>query len=148
MVLGTNNNDSLNIQLLLPAATVFTLDTAQWQLEQTSAKAPAAGIPTAFEYRGQQAEQARVSRYYQQVSANARFNASAGAGIYMDVGLMWPAMRGVPATSVAVAPATVNNGSPPAVIAPTIYGARFEIVSAAAGDCYALNGIYNIDARL
>jgi hypothetical protein len=64
-VFGTNNNDSLNLQLVFPPSATFTVDTAQWQLEQTSARAPAAGIPTTFEYRGQQAELARVQRYYE-----------------------------------------------------------------------------------
>jgi hypothetical protein len=100
MVLGTNNNDSLNIQLLLPAATVFTLDTAQWQLEQTSARAPAAGIPTTFEYRGQQAEAARVQRYYQ--TFGQLFAAGYGIGgnsIYNHIALP-VTMRAAPAATL------------------------------------------------
>jgi hypothetical protein len=63
--LGTNNNDYLQIGVLFPLNQTFTVNTAQWQLEQCSPQAPAAGAPTQFEYRGQQAELARVQRYYE-----------------------------------------------------------------------------------
>jgi hypothetical protein len=63
--LGSNNNDNLTIMLPLPVGSTYSITTAQWQLEQSSPNAPAAGMPTAFEYRGQQAELARVQRYYE-----------------------------------------------------------------------------------
>ena len=63
--LGTNNDHNLQIGLWLPSGSTFTLNTMQWQLEQCSPQAPSTGRPTAFEYRGYQAELARVQRYYE-----------------------------------------------------------------------------------
>jgi hypothetical protein len=65
-VFGTNGNSALQVGPWLPPNAVFAINTTQWQLEQSSPQAPAAGSPTPFEYRGQQAELARVQRYYYQ----------------------------------------------------------------------------------
>lgn len=54
----------LQINIWLPVGTIFTIGTTQWQLEQSSPNAPPEGMPTTFEYRGVQAELARVQRYY------------------------------------------------------------------------------------
>lgn len=62
--LGSSGNDSLNIGLWLPPGITFTLDTAQWQLEETSPNAPPEGMATAFEYRGLETEVFRAQRYF------------------------------------------------------------------------------------
>jgi hypothetical protein len=64
---GTNglSTSYAEVSVQLPVGVTFSLLTAQWQLEQSSPNAPAAGMPTAFEYRGQQAELARVQRYWE-----------------------------------------------------------------------------------
>lgn len=66
--LGTNGNDFIQIGFFLPAASTINVGTAQWQLEQCSSYAPAAGLPTAFEYRGIQAELLRTQRHYYTVT--------------------------------------------------------------------------------
>jgi hypothetical protein len=65
--IGTNGNDYIQIGVLLPVGVVFDFVTTQWQLEQTSPQAPAAGLPTAFEYRGIGPELSRVQRYYSEI---------------------------------------------------------------------------------
>lgn len=67
---GTNGYSTSYIEpvIWLPVGSTFNIVTTQWQLEQCSPQAPATGRPTAFEYRGQQAEAARVRRYYETLS--------------------------------------------------------------------------------
>jgi hypothetical protein len=65
--LGTNSDHRLQIGVWLPSGATYTVNTAQWQLEPCSPQAPAAGRPTAFEYRGYGAELGRVQRFYQNV---------------------------------------------------------------------------------
>jgi hypothetical protein len=63
--LGTNaSTHYVQPYVQLPVGTTYAINTAQWQLEQSSPNSPAAGLPTAFEYRGFEAELARVQRYY------------------------------------------------------------------------------------
>lgn len=54
----------LQVGLYLPSGATYTINTCQWQFEQSSPQAGALGAPTAFEYRGQQAEWARAQRYW------------------------------------------------------------------------------------
>jgi hypothetical protein len=63
--IGTDGNSLLQLILVFPTGQTFTLNMAQWQLEACPPGAPPQGLPTPFEYRGQQAELARVQRYYQ-----------------------------------------------------------------------------------
>jgi hypothetical protein len=65
LTLGTNNDHYLNLGIFLPSGQTFQLITTQWQLEPCPPGAPPQGLPTQFEYRGQQAELARVQRYYE-----------------------------------------------------------------------------------
>lgn len=65
---GTNGNDLITVGLWFPPGVTFQIYSAQWQLEQSSPNAPATGLPTAFEYRGYQAESARVARYYEYIA--------------------------------------------------------------------------------
>lgn len=83
-----------------PASGTYAINTAQWQLEQSSPNAPAAGMPTAFEYRGQQAEAARVQRYY--FAPGSQFNlAGQGTGtIFVQYHLPVP-MRVIPAITAS-----------------------------------------------
>jgi hypothetical protein len=66
----TANTDSIQVGLFLPPGQTFTLRTTQWQLEASDKSSSgdingAGGAPTAFEYRGFQAEVARIERFYQ-----------------------------------------------------------------------------------
>lgn len=78
--LGTTvNTHYLQVYLQYPASGTYAINTAQWQLEQSSPNAPPAGMPTTFEYRGQQAELARVQRHYE-IGTIYALGTSAGAG--------------------------------------------------------------------
>jgi hypothetical protein len=76
--LGSNGNDGLSVGINFPTGATYTIYTAQWQFEQSSSKAPSAGLPTAFEYRGYEAELARVQRFYE--TGNTVFNGPTTSG--------------------------------------------------------------------
>jgi hypothetical protein len=102
MTVGTN--DYINFSLALPSGSTFTINTTQWQLEESSPNAPVNGLPTAFEYRGAQAELARVQRYYE----TGTYSFSAGSGsVGSQVGSTIP----FKATKRAVPLMTVVNAS-------------------------------------
>lgn len=95
----TVGTDFFQIGIWLPPANAVNVGTSQWQLEQTSARAPAIGIPTTFEYRGQQAELARVQRYYQKGTVNSLAYAPA-SGQNISVNAIFAVQpRAVPAMS-------------------------------------------------
>lgn len=71
LTIGTLGGDYLAVGVSLPVGSIYAVADAQWQLEQCSPYAPAAGMPTAFEYRGPQAEEARVSRYWEMHAATS-----------------------------------------------------------------------------
>jgi len=85
-------------------------------------------------------------RYYTKTEATARFYAAA-AGHNVENEIYWQVkMRAAPTLS-RVAGLQANISS---VVAtqPTISGARFNVASAAAGDCYSIQEIISADARL
>lgn len=64
--MGTTNTVGFTqISVEFPVGQTFTINDCFWQAEFCSPQAPAAGWPTAFEYRGQAAEAQRVERYYE-----------------------------------------------------------------------------------
>jgi hypothetical protein len=104
---GTNNNDFMQVAINLPTTGLFNLSTTQWQDEQCSPQAPAAGSPTPFEYRGQQAELARVQRYYEQVGITLGTSAANG---YTNVASYKATKRATPALAQVNAN-PLNGGS-------------------------------------
>jgi hypothetical protein len=85
-------------------------------------------------------------RYYQVIAASARFPASAASGNF-ECSLNWATMRAAPSATVAVAGTNANLlGGFPVLNSIQLYGSRFNIASAAAGDCYALAYSYALDA--
>jgi hypothetical protein len=108
--LGTANNDVLQIGLWLPPGVVFTLCTAQWQLEQSSPNSSSdingnGGDPTAFEYRGPQAELARVQRYYDTGARNVQLYGSQGWAFTEDMPFK-VTMRSTPAVNLGTTSGT------------------------------------------
>jgi hypothetical protein len=82
-VLGTNGNDYLVIGLYFPPGVVGTLGMCEAQCELCSPQASSdingnGGAPTMYEFRGLQAELARVQRYYETVGLTAGSSASNG----------------------------------------------------------------------
>jgi hypothetical protein len=102
--LGTNGNDMVDFAVIFPNGT-FTVNTAQWQLEQTSPQAPSTGLPTAFEYRGPQAELARVQRYYDTGARNVQLYGSQGWAFTEDMPFK-VTMRSTPAVNLGTTSGT------------------------------------------
>lgn len=117
---GTNGNDFIAIGLWLPPGVTFTLVGCEAQLEKSSPNSSSdingnGGAPTAFEYRGVQAELARVARYYQTFYTSAgagfaEFACTATTGGYGYSTLPGGYMRAMPAIS-SVPLATTMGGS-------------------------------------
>jgi len=103
---------------------------------------------TPFEVRQFNTELTLCQRYYQTIYANARFYAMA-AGQYFNSNLSWQRMRTTPtATYLGGGASTLNLASTPGLAVPGTNSGRFEIVSAAAGDCYAVTYEYGLSAEL
>jgi hypothetical protein len=146
---GTNGNDFMQVGFWLPVGSTFNVITAQWQLEETSALAPAAGLPTKFEYRGEQAEIARCQRLYEAGRSYLQ-GYSSGAGGTIQTYFSWLAQkRAVPAVNVAYVAANFSNvsGSAGLINAPSLQGMRVGDTVTAAGTGYALFD-YIADCRL
>jgi hypothetical protein len=150
--LGTSGNDFVNLSLVLPTGVTFTLNTSQWQLEQSSPNSSSdingnGGDPTAFEYRGQQAELARVQRYYYVSPSPALTLLSNGAAAFGGAVVNAPfpvPMRAsptvVPTFTSGVSSAGSANGATPLTVS-------FQFSSAqAVGNYTAVN--FTADARL
>lgn len=138
--------DHLNIGISFPLSTTFIVQTTQWQLEDCPAGAPTVGLPTPFEFRGLATETNMARRFYQQMGGTARFPAAL-AGQVMDTPItLVPPMRIAPAASLFTAGARVNIAAATAITLTTT-GSRFEIQATAAGDCYALQDLWQFDAR-
>jgi hypothetical protein len=147
--IGTTAPGYTEVGLSLPVSSTFTLNDAQWQLEYSSPQAPAAGLPTAFEYRGQQAELARVQRYYETIAAITA--AGGGYAASSSVGTAEPLIFKVTkriAPSVSVATWSTSNCSM-SWGAITTDGANVIATSTASG-AYAFNSTAPLiaDARL
>jgi hypothetical protein len=135
--MGTNGNQTswTQIEIDYPVGIVFNINDSFWQLEPCSPLAPAAGWPTAFEYRGQQAEAQRVQRYYEtgfgfwQVQ-----NGSASNGAFGGVMPYKATKRVVPTLSL--------NG------APSYFNCSGLIFNALAGTADALNFNFTANASL
>jgi hypothetical protein len=145
LTVGTSDYISLN--LLLPLGQLFTVNTAQWQLEDCPAGAPAAGLPTPFEYKGQALESVRVRRYAQPMLTNMRQYGGA-AGAVSNATVTWSApMRITPAVTLLAA-GTATNLSSQTLVPSSPTNGLYQIVATATGDCSALNYSYYLDARL
>ena len=75
--IGNNSDSLLQLGLWFPPGVTFNLGIGQWQLERSSPTSSsdingAGGSPTLYEYRGQQAELARVQRHYYTLGSSAQ----------------------------------------------------------------------------
>jgi hypothetical protein len=143
--LGTNNNHYIRVGIWLPPGVTFTVGTNQWQLEQSSLSAPAAGSPTPFEYRGQQAELARVQRYYSTVQIWMQAYAEQ-ANYARWASFTFPAMRASPAISMAITGST--NAQTMSVVGVTSNSGVFNANSINAGTVTVNSVVITLDARL
>jgi hypothetical protein len=146
---GTTTATSvIQIGLFLPSGATFVLNTTQWQLEQCSSQAPATGRPTAFEYRGAQAELARAQRYYEVSTPDSvlwQGNGSSGSN-YNAIG-MYKVVKRANATVTFTLQGSSGFGSP------SVVGQGFDHCQIGATASSTANGIYfqggyTADARL
>ncbi len=148
--LGSNVNDSLQVQVPLPVGATYSITTAQWQLEQSSANAPAAGMPTTFEYRGQQAELARVQRYYEASTQQVLWsgNTTSGSNYYSAVTFK-VVKRASPTVTIAQSGGVANFPSTaPSNSGQTVDGAGAVVAANATGNGGVYGGTFTADARL
>jgi hypothetical protein len=101
-------------------------------------------VASDLEYVEYQDELLRCKRYYNKIAASSRFYAS-GAAQYSSNNVNWPDMRVKP-TATQTAVETTNLTSQWYITPITEYAGRFEVYSNAAGDCYALNAYYKLEA--
>jgi hypothetical protein len=152
--LGTDGNDFLQLFFWTSAGSNFNARTGSLGLQTIGVdlwgihvKLGAHTTAAVEMYRQPELgpELARCQRYFCATIANARFFASAGNQI-QTVSVYWPVqMRGVPTVSRT---GSFTNTATPGVFNPSVEGARFEIVSVAAGDCFAANQLITADAEL
>jgi hypothetical protein len=152
--LGTTaNTHYLQVYLQYPIAANYAISTTQWQLEQSSPNSSSdingnGGDPTAFEYRGQQAELARVQRYYNVTAPYGVFVASAAAQNWGTYSPYPVPMRAQPALTMLSNNST--GQSPPGTYGftqSTIYGYALVITSGGTG-WLNVAGTVAADARL
>lgn len=81
--MGTAGTDWLTVQLNLPSSVTFSLNTTQWQLEESPVNAPASGLPTPYEFRGYEEEVARVNRFVQVMANTGTYSLQMfGSGVF------------------------------------------------------------------
>jgi hypothetical protein len=142
--IGTS--DYLSIAIGLPQSTTFTVNIAQAQIEDCPSDAPSTGLPTPFELHGYGAERSILNRYFSKINCSFRATAG-GAGTTFESTIAYSQMRIAPAATLLSAGSSSNLSSQ-SIVNPSSASARFRLVSAAAGDCFALDYIYIFDARL
>jgi hypothetical protein len=105
----------------------------------------AGSVPSTYSPLPIAEEWARCQRYYQTVVATARWPAT-GSSQNLDTPIYWQAFpTTIPTVSLAGGTATNLAASFPQIHDIDQSGARFEIASAAAGDCYAIS--YHVTAE-
>jgi hypothetical protein len=113
-VFGTNNNDYLNLGLWLPPGVTFTLWMTEAQCELCSPQSSSdlngqGGAPTVYEFRGYQAEVARVQRYLTNPGGAAQ-SVAVTSTTYLGTSVYFPVqMRSTPAMSYADSALTPNT---------------------------------------
>lgn len=143
--IGTTGNDSLGIAVQFPLNTTFDIRMTEFQLEDCPANAPAEGLPTPYEVRGFQVEQAMGTRYFQVIYSAARMYFPV-ANQFMGVNVNFGRMRAVPATSLN-ASGTAVNATAVTFNATNSFGGLLQINNAAIGDSQGIGFLWNCDAR-
>jgi len=144
---GTDGKDCLYIGIWFPTTSGYTINTSQWQLEACSANAPAVGLPTAFEYRGAQAEIARIQRYFQSGATGWEFPGPATGTYSCAQWVTLPViMRGAP--NIVMGTPSENSVAGTISVGPVNAGSfRYFSNNAGSGTTLYTNS-YTADARL
>jgi len=102
---------------------------------------------TPFELRPASTEFSLCFRYYQTVFASTRFAATATTE-YNDSTISWQTMRVAPTAALLTAGTLSPTAASATMLSIQPTGCRFEIVSNAAGDCYAVQYYYSLSAEI
>lgn len=146
--------DFTQFGLWLPPGVTFTLNVAEAQLEFCNPNSSSdlngnGGAPTCFEYRGIQAESARIQRYWQYVPAPFISMYAPGSGWAIGQTVTYPVpMRGVPAIAVNAAGTLSNASAGPLAAQTTSNGTGVYVTSNAATVCGVNGASLVADARL
>lgn len=133
---------------ITPTGAVSVVATNGANFAVTGVKLEIGSVATPFNRQSLAKSLADCQRYYQLVQACARFQASA-ASQTGTVSLNWQTMRVAPTATVATAGTSSNQAATfPQAFAITPQGSRFVVQSAAAGDCFALDYTYAMNAEL
>ena len=103
---------------------------------------------TPFEHRPIGMELALCQRYYQIVDVSLRTNASGASQLYSNPVPYNTYMRATPTVGALISSEATSNANSIGIQSAFTMGARFQITSAAAGDCYALSYQYPLSAEL
>jgi hypothetical protein len=127
---------------------VSIVGTSAATIQFTGIKFEIGSVATSYNRQSLAKAQSDCQRYYQLVSANARFPASAG-NQFDECSLNWQTMRANPTSALISAGTSINLAATyPLLNNITTQGSRFTIQSAAAGDCFALGYLYALSAEL
>lgn len=158
--LGTNINDFTSFGIFFPAGWTGTVYVTEMQVEVSRPLSSSdlngkGGEPTAFEYRGAQAELARVQRYFYSTTVN-QYQGNFPCGFYNTTtgyGKMYlPAvMRATPAGSVSGSGTwyrIINNASVTSVAVNQVLGTEVALLlTAPSGQALAADMISNSSAN-
>jgi hypothetical protein len=112
----------------------------------TGVKLEIGSVATPFNRQSMAKSLADCQRYCQTIAVSSRFPASAGAQT-SNSSVSWQTMRALPTSLINVAGTNVNLTTADLIVQ-TANSARYEIISAAAGDAYSINVGYLLDAEL
>jgi hypothetical protein len=141
----TSGTHYLQVYVQYPIAASYAINTTQWQLEQSSPNAPPDGMPTTFEYRGVQAELARVQRYYDSFLIFMNQYAPSASFIVYQPYTFKASMRANPA--LAKSGGSITNISATAVATGDTEGCVLQATSTAAGGVVWSGTQVTADAR-
>jgi hypothetical protein len=148
MTMGTTDTKGwTQIEIDYPVGSTYAISDGFWQLEACPPGAPAAGLPTPFEYRGQQAELARTQRLYLTKSVRTNvFNAPfSSAQLYAP--MSYPVVMRIP-PNVTWTPAGISGCATPTVADGYNDGCSCMMLSTLTGSCYYQVTAFVADARL
>lgn len=149
--LGTSGDDSTQLELWWSSgaslnAAAGNIGVQSGTIQLWGVQLEVGSVATPLEKPDPQQDLAKCQRFYQQVSASARFPA-VNANTYLTVTVGWQQMRAIP-TNALVQAGTAQNTLSATFTAVNQNSGSFMIAAGGAGDVYSLNNIYSLTADL
>ena len=140
---GSNDNSYIEVFMTFTTTSGSQLATMRW----SQPKLEFGSTATAFAALPDPLERAMVERYYQILVVTHRAYADAASRNFESSLPFRTIMRTTPNSTVAGGTNANLSGSAPNIYALTANGGRFNLTSAAAGDCYSITSNVTLDAR-